>query len=180
MQHIKNVRKLRGLESARVVFCPESNLAHEGKRIAQDLARERVRNVWCIMEDGKRQEGVRMSESFKKECAISFSALLLQHRVQFHPRMVCISRGEYENYSPQSMRTLLIDEIAAYKRELRLNKTTPGAPAKEFFSGKLGGCDDHCIAVQLCYKAVEIWSANPDFYLRQRPLYDESPYLFGA
>jgi len=178
--HIRAVRSLRGLEGARIVFCPESNLAHEGKRIAQDLARERVREVYCLMEDVKGNEGVRTTEALKKEMVISFGALLRQHRVRWHPKMACVSRSEHENYSPESMRKLIIDELAAYQREIKPNKTNPNAPPREIFSGKLSGCDDHCIAIQLCHKAVEFWHANQDFYRRLRPLYDTSPYLTGA
>lgn len=180
--HMEAVRKLRGLETSRIVLCPESNLALEAKRIAQDLARERVRDVYCLREDVRRGEGVRMSEVFKKELAIGFGALLLQHRVRWHPQMVCVtsSHKDAEHFSPEQMRSKIIDQLAAYKKEMQPNKSNPGLPAREFYTGKRSGEDDHCIATQICFKSIELWHNNRHFYQSMRPLFDDTPFLSGA
>jgi hypothetical protein len=175
LDHMNAVRKLRGLEGSRIVFCPESNLAFEGKRIVQDLARERALNVYCIRED-KKQEGIRMTEALKKEMAISMGALLLQRKIRFHRQMVCVSNGpnDRETHTPSSMRKLIIDQLNSYQRELVPSKTNIYLPPKERYSGKRSGCDDHAIALQICWKSKERWDCNKEFYSRMKPIYDDS------
>jgi hypothetical protein len=174
IDHIRAVRRLPGLQTAKVVFCPESNLGSEGKRIAQDLSREQIRNCWCLMEDVRGNEGVRMTEEFKKEMYLTTNALLLYRRIRWHPLMTSVS--EDEKHGPQAMRKLIIDEVCGYQRQLIYSKTDPLAPPKERFTGKIGGtsCDDHCIALQICYKAMEFWRSKPDFYARLKSL-DKMP-----
>jgi hypothetical protein len=178
VQHMEAVRKLRGLEGSRIVFCAESNLAFEGKRIAQDLARERVKHVYCLHED-KQDEGIRTTEALKKEMAISMGALLLQQKLRFHRQMVCISNSpeEHEQHTPASMRKLIIDQLNAYSRELEPSKSNIYLPPKERYSGKRSGADDHAIALQINWKAKERWDCNKAFYSRLRPLFDDSTVL---
>jgi hypothetical protein len=191
--HMEAVRRLRGLESSRIVFCAESNLAFEGKRIAADLARERVREVYCIRED-KKDEGIRTTELLKKEMAIAMNALLLQNRLMFHRQMVCVSNdpNEAEQHTPSSMRKLIIDQLDAYSRELVPNRSNTDLPNKEKYTGKRSGADDHAskrdcnnrvsltfvwrttVALQICWMAKEKWEGNKEFYSRMRPLFDDS------
>jgi len=168
------VRSIPGLETSKIVFCPESNLGSEGKRIAQDLARAQVKNCYCLMEDVRGNEGVRMTDEFKKEMYLSTNALLLYRRIRWHPLMKSVS--EDEKFSAPRMRKLVIDELCGYQRQLVYSKADPLAPPKERFTGKVGGtqCDDHCIALQICYKAMEFWCSKPDFYNRLKPL-DKTP-----
>lgn len=174
VQHIAAVRSIPGLQTAKIVFCPESNLGSEGKRFAQDLSREGVRNCFCLMEDVRGNEGVRMTDEFKKEMWMSTNALLLYRRIRWHQCMVSIS--DDEKFSAPRMRKLIIDELCGYQRQLIYSKSDPLAPPKERFTGKIGGvaCDDHCIALQIAYKAMEFWTAKPDFYQKLKPL-DRQP-----
>jgi hypothetical protein len=178
--HLAAVRKIPGLETARIVFCPESNLASEGKRITADLARAGVAECYVLREDVRGNEGVRTTEHLKKDMWISFNQLLNDRRVRWHPRLACVglpTNDEMnERYDAQKMRTMVIDELLAYQHIVEPNKD-PDKPPREKFSGKLSGCDDHCIAVQLCYKAVEIWLNNQDFYKNLRPIFRARPGL---
>lgn len=178
VNHIAAVRSLRGLSLAKIVFCPESNLAWEGKRIAGDLARKRIPNVFVLKED-KNRVGVRTTDVLKKEMVVSFNRLLIENRVRFHPRMICTSITEQENLTPDKMRDMLIKQLGQYTRELRINKKDPSKPPTEVFSGKMAGPDDHCIALQLSYKAVEFWFANINHYRHAAPLWEAAPALTG-
>jgi hypothetical protein len=169
--HINAIRKIRGLETSRIVFCPESNYAHEGTRIAKDIADARVPMVFCMEEGKKGKEGILMTNSFKKEMWMMFNRLLIKRAVRFHPHMVCISK---EKNTPESMRKLLITQLRSYSREIRANKTNTNAPSREIFSGKHAGPDDHCVAVQICYKSMEMWQNNIAYYNSKKPLYTTS------
>lgn len=164
------MRSIDGLQTAKIVFCPESNLGSEGKRIAADLGRAKIRNCFCLMEDTKGNEGVRMTDEFKKAMYLSMNALLLYRRVRWHPMMKSVS--DDEKYSAPRMRKLLIDELCGYQRQLVYSKNDPLAPPKERFTGKIGGvaCDDHCIALQILYKSMEFWCSRPEFYKQLKPL----------
>ena len=174
IQHINAVRSIDGLQTAKIVFSPESNLGSEGKRIAQDLSRAGVKNCYCLMEDVRGNEGVRMTEEFKKEMYLSMNALLLYRRVRWHPMMKSVS--DDEKFSAPRMRKLIIDEMCGYQRQLVYSKVDPLAPPKERFTGKIGGvaCDDHCITMQICFKSMEFWTSKPDFYSKLKPL-DQQP-----
>lgn len=179
VNHIAALRSIRGLGLAKIVFCPESNYAFEGRRIASDLARKRIPNVFVLSED-KNRIGVRTSDVLKKEMAVKFNRLLNERRVRFHPRMICTSITESENLTPDKMRDMLIKQLGQYTRELRPNRTDPSKPDKEIYSGKAAGPDDHCIAIQLCYKAVEFWFSNINHYKNAAPLWETAPVLTGA
>lgn len=162
---------LRGLERARVVLGVESNYQLEGRRIAHDIARLRVPECYTLLEDGPlRQEGMRMSETFKKELWLSFNALLMAHRLRWHRNMISVGSGVASD--PAALRKTLIDQVARYQRQLKYNGNDPTALPKELFTGKIGGAaDDLCIAVQLSQKAHEILETKRDFYRAQRPLW---------
>ena len=163
---IQALRSLRGLETSRVVIAPEANYAMEGKRIAMDVARARVEGVYCLREDVRGNEGIRMTEALKKEMVLSFNALLMGHHVRWHPFMVALGSGAEEQ------RKGLVDELARYQRQLIYNERDPAALPKERFHGKIGGApDDRAIAVQLVQKSREFWLAKPEFYSNLRPLW---------
>lgn len=168
IEHIRAVRRIKGLQGAKIVFAPESNLGSEGIWIANELGNQGVRNCFCLMEDARGNEGVRMDESFKKEMYMSTNALLNYHLVRWHPMMASVS--EDEKLSAPAMRKLIIDELCGYQRQLVFSKTDPYAQPKERFTGKLTGGDDHSIAFQIAYKAYEFWSVKSDFYSRLKPL----------
>lgn len=172
--HLRAVRSISGLQTARIVFCPESNLASEGKRITADLARAGVDECYVLREDVRGNEGVRTTEHLKKDMWISFNRLLNERQVRWHPHLACVGSPlndeMNERYDAQKMRAMVIDELLAYQHIIEPNKD-PDKPPHEKFSGKLSGCDDHCIAVQLCYKAVEIWLNNQDFYSNLKPIF---------
>ena len=162
------MRRIRGLEGAKVVFAPESNLGSEGIWIANELGNQGVKNCFCLMEDARGNEGVRMSEEFKKEMYMSTNALLNYRLVRWHQMMASVS--EDEKFSAPAMRKLVIDELCGYQRQLVFSKNDPYAQPKERFTGKLTGGDDHSIAFQIAYKAFEFWSVKADFYSRLKAL----------
>lgn len=166
MKFINELRTLRGLETSRVVIAPEANYAMEGKRLAIALADAHVESVYCLREDVRGNEGIRMTEELKKEMVISFNALLMGHHVRWHPFMVSLGS------EPEAQRKGLTDELARYQRQLVYNENDPVALPKERFHGKVGGAaDDRAIAAQLLQKSREFWQAKPDFYNNLRPLW---------
>jgi hypothetical protein len=162
------------LENAPIIIAPEANFCMEGKRIAMDIARAQVPDVYCLREDVRGNEGIRMSEDLKKEMVISFNAWLMGRRVRWHPYMVSVSKGS----NAEAQRKGLIDELARYQRELIYNERDPAAMPKERFHGKVGGAaDDRAIAIQIVEKAREFWLANPGFYSNLRALWTPSTAL---
>lgn len=164
------MRRIRGLELADVVFCPESNYANEGKRIAVQLAQAQIDRVYCLREDTRGNEGIRVTEDLKAEMVVSFNALIMGRHVRFHPYTVSVSSGESK--SSEGMRKRLIDEIARYQRQIIPNERDPCALPKIRHTGKIGGAtDDLCITIQLLQKAKEFWFAKSAFYNNLRPLW---------
>lgn len=169
VEHVQKYRRLPGLEYSSTVFCPESNLGLEGKRIVQDLARAQLERCYTLMEDKRGSEGIRMTNELKKELQMTFSALLNRRMIAWHPMMTCC--GD-DGETPESMRKMLIDELAAYQRRLKHDDDDPDKPPKEFFSGKYTGKgDDLGIAAQLAFKGAEFWNSKPDFYNHLKPIY---------
>ncbi len=172
--HIRAIRQTVGFETARIVFCPESNLASEGKRITKDLRDARVENLFCLREDTQNGEGIRTTNALKKEMWIMMNSLLNRRGVRWHKRMACVgnvSSDEDEKlYDASSMRKLVIDELASYQRKLEPSSDRDKMPT-EIFTGKMTGPDDHGIAVQICLKSIDVWKSNQDFYGQCKPIY---------
>ena len=169
IEFIHAVRRIRGLEQARVVFAPEANYAMEGRRLTIDLANAHVENVYALHEDVRGNEGIRMTEELKKEMVLSFNALLMQRKVRWHPFFVTVDS------TPEAQRKGTIDELACYQRQLIYNESDPCALPKERFTGKIGGKpDDRGLTIQMVQKTREFWLARPDFYSRIRPVWSQS------
>jgi len=169
--HINGVRSLPGLDNARVIFCPESNLGGEGVRLTDDLRRARLRNTYVLREHGG-QEGFQTTETAKKQMWISVSAALNEHRIRFHPNMVCANTRQ--GHTPGSMRELIVKELLNYKRQLKYSASDPYKLPKELFTGKIGGaCDDHSIVLQLLYVCREIYRQKWSYYRSQPPIYEQ-------
>jgi len=173
--HINILRSMPGLEHARIIFCPESNLGGEGARLTDDLRRARMHNVYVLREDGG-NEGFRTTDRSKDEMKNAVNAALNEHRVRFHPNWVCANTEQ--NHTPESMRKLLIEELLNYKRQLIYSKTDPYKLPTVRYTGKIGGtCDDHAIVFQLLYVCREIYRQKWSFYRSQRPIYDPEDEL---
>ena len=125
VKFVTELRTLKGLETSDVVIAPEANFAMEGKRICIDIANAHIERVYCLREDVRGNEGIRMTEDLKKEMVISFNALLMGHHVRWHPYMVAIG-GE----APVE-RKGLIDELARYQRQLIYKENDPISLPKE-------------------------------------------------
>ena len=152
------------------MFCPESNLANEGKRLTQDLIRLQVPNCYVIREDVRGNEGFRMTEDFKASMFISSNSIITHRRVLFHRLMASVS--EDEKLNAEAMRHMIIDQLMAYQRMLVYNDSDPYSHPKVRYTGKIGSaCDDHCIAFQVCYKAMEMWHSRPEIYSRMKPIW---------
>jgi hypothetical protein len=163
---IHMIRRIRGLENADIIFSPEANYALDGKRLANELKLARIEGVYCLREDVRGNEGIRMTEFLKKEMVISFNALLMGHHLRWHPFMVSTSTDA------EVMRKRLIDEVARYQRQLIYNERDPAALPKEKFHGKVGGAsDDMAVTIQIVQKAYEFFRAKPEFYSQLRALY---------
>ena len=169
--HINAVRALPGLLNSRVIFAPESNLGAEGVRLTDDLRRARLHNTYVLREHGG-QEGFITNEKNKKQMWISMSSALNEHRVRFHPNMVCANLRQ--GHTPGSMREMFVKELLNYKRRLVYSQSDPYKLPKELFTGKIGGaCDDHAIVGQLLYISREIYRQKLSFYRGQQPIYSQ-------
>lgn len=176
--HINLVRSLPGLQTARVVFCPEANLGGEGQRLTDDLRRARLKNAYVLLEHGG-EEGFITSDKTKKQMQVAFSAAMLEHRIRFHRDMVVANIRQ--GHTPGSMRKMLIEELLNYKRQLVYKNGDPYALPGERFTGKIGGaCDDHSIAIQLLYICRKVYESKWAFYRNRPPIYipgDEARFL---
>lgn len=168
--HINMLRSMPGLEHARVIFCPESNLGGEGERLTSDLRRARLHNVYVLKEDGG-NEGFRTTDQAKEGMKNALGAALNEHRVRFHPNWVCANTQQ--GHTPDSMRKMVVSELLNYKRQLIYSSTDPYKLPKVRYTGKIGGtCDDHAIVCQLLYVCREIYRQKWSFYRSQRPIYE--------
>lgn len=144
MAHIDAIRALPGFEHATIVFIPESNLAFEAERHESALRRAGVERVVTVDSDENRA-GFRTTNDTKKMLSILFNGALVDRRVSWYERFVSVASEQ----SAAEMRELIIKELRNYTRILK-PVADPYAPPKEAYSGKIGGgCDDHCIAVQI-------------------------------
>ena len=124
------------------------------------LTRAGVPRVVTIDEDCTRS-GLRTTKETKKQMAVLFNRALMDRRVLFHERFVTVD----EDHTPAELRKTIIAELKTYHRILEPSKNDPLADPKERFSGKHGGgCDDHCIAVQLNYISRNLFFSQPEKY----------------
>ena len=144
INHIQAVRRIDGLQSAHIVFIPESNLAFEGIWIQQELHRSGLRDV-CIMREDENRAGVRVNKEYKKIMAMSLNYKLLDQSIYFHRDFACIG----EDNTIDKMQSEIIDQLRNYSRILVPSKDVHKAP-DERYGGKTGhGFDDHAIALML-------------------------------
>lgn len=144
VSHIQKLRQVPGLESAIIVFVPESNLAFEGTHQSNVILNSGLSNV-CIMREDDNRAGVRMDNSLKKAMATAFKYKLNKGKVRFLYDFV--SLGEKKVYD--DVRNEIVEELVYYTRIVKPSKD-PFEQPKEIFSGKKGyGTDDLAIAIML-------------------------------
>jgi hypothetical protein len=159
VQHIQALRSLHGLENAKIVFVPESNLAFEGVWTSFVLQRAMVRNI-CIMREDKGMTGVRVNREFKKLMAMGLKEKLLSGKVYMHRRFVCTG----EDYSPKAMKNEMIDQLLNYSRKVKFANDEDNE-STVIYGGKMGyGFDDHVIALQLNLVMKERFFIRRDVY----------------
>lgn len=169
------MRRIEGLETAKIVLCPEANLASEAKRIVIDLAGTGIENVYCLREDTNKNEGIRTTNKLKAGMYDAFNRLLNAKRVRWHERMTCVGNiaddEADERYDAEGMRKMVADQLAAYQRIVEPSTHDRDAPPVVKFSGKMAGDDDHALAIQLCAIIIDIWLNNQAFYGDLKPIY---------
>lgn len=168
--HVERLRQIAGFESARIVFCPESNLGAEGMRLTADLARVHLHNAIVLHEGKNHEEGFLTTDVTKKQMAVAFQRALLDRSVFFHPQLV--TANSVQGHTPVSMRRLVVDELLAYRRVLEYSQSDPDKLPREKYTGKVGGnCDDHAIAIQLLMACREVYDRKRQFYEQQPMIY---------
>lgn len=144
INHIQNIRKISGLNSAHIVFIPESNLAFEGIWAQQELYRSGLKDI-CVMHEDDNRAGVRINKEFKKMMAMALNYKMLDGSVYLHKDFICIG----EDNTVEKMQDELIDQLLNYSRILKPSNDIHKPPI-ESYGGKMGhGFDDHAIALML-------------------------------
>lgn len=148
VNHLVAVRKIPGLESATIVFVPESNLAFEGIRVSHELRRSGIRDI-CVMQEDDNRAGIKTNNDLKKAMAISFQKVLAKRRIKFHKKMVCLTQVMGLPVTPDDMMEDIRNQLLDFKRIIKPSKD-PYKPSTEIYSGKRG-ChyDDLVVALTL-------------------------------
>lgn len=82
---------MNGLENAKIVFIPESNLAWEGTHQSKLLKKSGVRaKVITMYEDGNRA-GIRTNADLKRAMALSLKKKINKSIVKFHKDFFSVS-----------------------------------------------------------------------------------------
>jgi hypothetical protein len=156
VQHITAVRKIPGLQSAIVVFIPESNLGFEAIWQHYEIKRSGLPDV-CVMHEDDNRAGVRTSRDLKRLMAITFNYTLLDGYVYFHRKFVCTG----EQKTPEGMKLELIDQLKNYCRIIKPSNNPHALPV-ETYGGKSGyGFDDLALALQLNVTMKNRFFSNP-------------------
>lgn len=169
VQHFEELRRVDGLQKAKIILVPESNYAWESQRYGLDIIDRKIPRVYLMAEDEK-QQGYRTSQSSKKMMNTLFNRALVAKRIKFHPRLICLSKN-----GRQEAREALIKEFAQYKRKIipRSGPQSEYEKPLEIYTGKIGGgTDDLCVAAQINYVAHNIWwNKYTEKYQHLKPLY---------
>lgn len=158
VDHIRQLRKIPGLEYARFPVTFECNLGYEAPRQAGTIVeahrRALIPEVIILAEDGKlghKHPGFRTSNESKKAMALLFQKQLHKGRVCFSEKFVYTSSRLNDPLTPSSARIEIVKELENYVRTIEFpNAGNRHTEPKEYFSGKHGkGTDDKAIATQL-------------------------------
>ena len=159
INHIQAVRRIDGLQSARIIFVPESNLAFEGIWLEQELHRSGLKSV-CVMREDENRAGVRINKEYKKMMAMSLNYKLLDRSIYFHRDFACIG----DDNSSDEMQREIIDQLRNYSRILVPSRDVH-KPPDERYGGKMGhGFDDHAIALMLNLVMSRRFYSTPEKY----------------
>ncbi len=144
VHHIQAIKKIQGLESAIIVFVPESNLAFEGIHQQYSLQRARIQHL-CVMQEDENRAGIRMNYEIKKAMSYAMKAQINKRKLRFHKDFVCI--GQTPIFSSDDMRSDILSQMMSFSRIIIQSKD-PMKPPREFYSGKRGhGFDDTVICM---------------------------------
>ena len=148
-----------GLNGARIILVPESNLAFEGIWIQQEVNRSGLEGI-CVMREDDNRAGVKINKDFKKLMAMALNYKLQERGVCFHTKFVCIG----EKNTPESMMAEIVDQLLNYSRIITPSNNKHRSPT-ETYGGKMGhGYDDHAIAVQLNFVMKNRFYQKEDVY----------------
>ena len=143
-RHMNALKRIEGLECARHVVVPESNLAWEGTHQMLEMRRRKM-DEHIVMHEDHDRAGIRTDHNLKKAMALCLADKLLNDAIYFHRQLACVG----ESHTRGSVSERLCEQLCAYKRETFPAKHVADAP-RERYHGKIGGMvDDLCIAIQL-------------------------------
>jgi hypothetical protein len=149
-------------DGARIVVCPENNLAWEASWLATAIEERKWSHV-CVMREDDFKWGVRTTNSLKKFLARSYGELLDRHRVRFADTFITVSHAE----EPHVLREDIMRQHYNYCRIIQTSGVDPHRAPVEKYGGKQGyGFDDHTLCAQLDYLAYLKFKRSPKQYAK--------------
>lgn len=148
--HIQRLKRIQGLESALVIFIPESNLKYNAWHQSLGLRQSGLDGIVIMQEDHNRA-GVSTSNDSKKAMALAFAEVLHRGHVRFHRDFVCVNSDiTKKGYTVPQMKDEICKQLASFTRRIEHSKTNPHQEPKEFYSGKGGAGTDDMVRTWVC------------------------------
>lgn len=154
---MQKLRDLKGMEGARIIFIPESNLAFEGSWLDDSLRRSGIPNVITMREDANRA-GVRINKQFKEAMTYTLNQKFMNDEVYFHESFLTTS----DQYTTDDMKKDMLLQYNNFSEVTRPSRD-PLLPPKVFYTGKRDGFDDHVIATQINLHMRQRFFLSPDY-----------------
>lgn len=159
INHIIALRKVPGLESAVIVFIPESNLGFEAIHQAFKLKNSGLSGI-CVMNEDDNRAGVKINNDIKRLMVKTLEAKINKKKLRFHANFVVTHSGS----SVPDIKRELISQLENYSRII-IPSPNLYEPPKEKYSGKMGyGFDDMAIALQLNCLMKRTFFTKPEVY----------------
>jgi hypothetical protein len=143
IRHIERLSKR--FPNAKIILCPENNLAYEASWLAVVVEGQHWNHV-CVMKEDDFRWGVRTTNALKKFLARSYAEMLDQHKACFSDVFITVSHED----RPETLRNDIMNQHYNYCRIIQTSKSDMHREPVERYCGKQGyGFDDHTICAQL-------------------------------
>lgn len=155
-EHTRRLRTIRGLDTARHVFTPESNYAFEGLHAIEGL--RRIGETPILIFEDMNRAGIRTNAPLKQVMAMGHSEAVRDGKVRFHKDFFTCD----ENMPIGDLKEEIRKQLKNYSR-IVVPSRDPYAEPRIKWSGKANGLDDITISLQLNYVSKKIFMNSPKY-----------------
>ena len=162
-QWLADLQNCRPLRQARVILCPENNLAWESEHLVDSMHRHGITSNIYFVKDHRGKIGVHTTDNTKQSMVLHMNRLMSEGdpAICFWKHLVglCIRSGDTSVISYASSKENMLKQMKGFLRIIKKNKDASKPPIISY-TGKRGGKDDHLLAFGIAIRAYQKYAVD--------------------